>query len=245
MKKNLFLSFIFLYKLINAQVGVGTQTPQKTLHVNGSLQITNELNVGGDSLNEGNAGNEGQVLLSNGPNISPSWNDLASSGLSVVAGLYGFLASGNNTTYLGSNLGANIRQIKWDNIKTNSKYVTYNNDDYSFTVNATGYYTFSINLVVKGAYTGTARIGLSKPYTGTLTSADNSTFSFLNQPYINVDGSLPITLYSNGTIFLNEGEKVTTLTRYITPTSNTLDVESINYNRTLVNSLSITFFASN
>ncbi|WP_223609522.1 hypothetical protein [Chryseobacterium sp. OSA05B] len=30
----------------NNRIGIGTITPQKNLHVNGTLQITNELNIG-------------------------------------------------------------------------------------------------------------------------------------------------------------------------------------------------------
>ncbi|MFP3534461.1 hypothetical protein SB763_34470, partial [Burkholderia sp. SIMBA_042] len=30
-------------------IGIGTSTPQKQLHVNGALQLTNELNVGGNA----------------------------------------------------------------------------------------------------------------------------------------------------------------------------------------------------
>lgn len=60
-----------------AQVGINTKTPQKTLHVNGSLQLVNELNVGGNTSTTGSAGNEGQVLKSNGPGKAPSWQNLA------------------------------------------------------------------------------------------------------------------------------------------------------------------------
>lgn len=54
-------------------VGVGTITPQKKMHVNGSLQITDELNVGGNATTAGSAGTTGQVLVSNGSGSAPSW----------------------------------------------------------------------------------------------------------------------------------------------------------------------------
>jgi hypothetical protein len=38
------------------QVGINTATPKKMLHVNGSLQFTNELNVGGNDATPGSAG---------------------------------------------------------------------------------------------------------------------------------------------------------------------------------------------
>ena len=58
---------------LNDRVGAGTSTPQKTLHVNGTLQVTNELNVGGNATTTGNAGTAGQILTSNGAGAAPSW----------------------------------------------------------------------------------------------------------------------------------------------------------------------------
>ena len=60
----------------NNRVGIGTITPQKTLHVNGSLQLTGELNTGGTSSTAGNAGAAGETLISNGAGTAPSWKPL-------------------------------------------------------------------------------------------------------------------------------------------------------------------------
>ncbi len=57
------------------QVGINTNTPQAALHVNGNLQITNELNVGGDATTVGNAGLSGQILKSNGADLPPTWEN--------------------------------------------------------------------------------------------------------------------------------------------------------------------------
>ncbi|WP_345989725.1 hypothetical protein AAEU33_19205 [Chryseobacterium sp. Chry.R1] len=77
MKKSLFLGVALLPLISYAQVGVNTTTPQKTLHVNGSLQVVNELNVGGNGTTAGSAGTAGQVLKSNGPGKAPTWQNLA------------------------------------------------------------------------------------------------------------------------------------------------------------------------
>ncbi|MCW3161582.1 hypothetical protein [Chryseobacterium oryctis] len=77
MKRNLLFGIFAFPLFLNAQVGVDTSTPQKTLHVNGSLQITNELNVGGNGATAGNAGLAGQVLKSNGPGLPPTWENMA------------------------------------------------------------------------------------------------------------------------------------------------------------------------
>lgn len=47
--------------------------PQKSLHVNGALQVTNELNVGGNSTTAGTAGATGEVLVSSGAGAAPIW----------------------------------------------------------------------------------------------------------------------------------------------------------------------------
>jgi hypothetical protein len=76
MKINL-LSGILLFPLFcSAQVGINTPTPQKELHVNGSLQVVNELNVGGNASTAGSAGTAGQILTSNGAAAAPSWQTL-------------------------------------------------------------------------------------------------------------------------------------------------------------------------
>ncbi|REC79535.1 hypothetical protein DRF60_06855 [Chryseobacterium elymi] len=81
-------------------VGIGTQTPQKKLHVNGALQVTNELNVGGTTNTAGSAGTTGQMLSSNGAGVAPSWKTLNT--------LSGTISSANyvqGTTALAINQG--------------------------------------------------------------------------------------------------------------------------------------------
>lgn len=86
MKKNLIFGTSFLSAMIFGQVGIKTDTPQKSLHVNGSLQITNEFNVGGDASTAGSAGSAGQVLVSQGAGTPPTWNSLQGlSGQSSIA----------------------------------------------------------------------------------------------------------------------------------------------------------------
>ncbi|SIR58405.1 hypothetical protein [Chryseobacterium sp. RU33C] len=57
-------------------VGVATTTPQRAMHVNGALQVTNEINVGGNGTTAGNAGTSGQILTSGGAGAAPTWQTL-------------------------------------------------------------------------------------------------------------------------------------------------------------------------
>ncbi|WP_223609455.1 hypothetical protein [Chryseobacterium sp. OSA05B] len=71
-----------------AQVGIKTDTPKKTLHVNGSLQVTNEVNVGGTDNTEGSAGTSGQVLTSKGSNAHPEWQSIETLKGSIANSIY-------------------------------------------------------------------------------------------------------------------------------------------------------------
>lgn len=86
MKKNLISGALLFSITIYGQIGIKTDTPQKSLHVNGSLQVTNEFNVGGDARTAGSAGSPGQILISQGAGAPPTWNSLQGlSGQSFIA----------------------------------------------------------------------------------------------------------------------------------------------------------------
>lgn len=176
-------------------------------------------------------------------------NALANLSIPTVGAVLGFNKTGNDTTYLGADQGGTIRQLLFDNIRLqNAAICTYNTTTNEFTANKTGYYNFQVNLVILGPYTGNARLGVSKPYTGSASTAlgqGNAFVGFFSQNYYNVGASnVPVTLSTNGLQLLTAGQKVMFLTRYIDPTSNSLNVESANYDRTLVNSVSVTYFSN-
>ncbi|MCT2409481.1 hypothetical protein NZD88_18170 [Chryseobacterium antibioticum] len=76
-KKLLSILGLSILSVMYSQVGINTSTPQKNLHVNGALQVTNEFSVGGSSSTPGSAGLSGQVLKSNGPGQAPVWETIA------------------------------------------------------------------------------------------------------------------------------------------------------------------------
>jgi len=61
---------------INAQVGIGTPKPKSALDVNGKTTLRKELRVGGSSTQAGDAGLNGQVLVSQGEGNPPVWKSL-------------------------------------------------------------------------------------------------------------------------------------------------------------------------
>lgn len=75
-RKIIQICFMTVSALAYSQVGINTATPQRQLHVNGSLQVTNEINVGGNGNTAGSSGISGQILTSQGAGNAPSWQSL-------------------------------------------------------------------------------------------------------------------------------------------------------------------------
>ncbi|MFZ4929645.1 hypothetical protein [Chryseobacterium sp. Mn2064] len=88
MKNNLLFGIFLVPSFLCAQVGVGTSTPQRTLHVNGSLQVVNELNIGGNSTTAGSAGTSGQILTSQGSGVAPAWQTLNTASGTINSAVY-------------------------------------------------------------------------------------------------------------------------------------------------------------
>ncbi|SHG23808.1 beta strand repeat-containing protein [Chryseobacterium sp. OV279] len=91
-----------LMTLGTTNVGIGTSTPQKKLHVDGDLQITKELNVGGSGNVAGSAGTAGQILTSAGAGAAPTWTTPAAVTSTNIYNADGTL-TGNRTVTQGAN----------------------------------------------------------------------------------------------------------------------------------------------
>ena len=88
MKKLLLPTALLAFLNAYSQVGINTTTPQKTFHVNGSLQVVNEVNVGGNATTAGSSGTSGQILTSRGPGVAPTWQTLNTVSGSVNSAVY-------------------------------------------------------------------------------------------------------------------------------------------------------------
>ncbi|MBB4805929.1 hypothetical protein HNP38_001201 [Chryseobacterium defluvii] len=159
--KKIILSQALLASLFAfSQVGINTSTPQKTLHVNGALQVTNELNLGGNASAAGNPGTAGQIIKSNGPGAAPSWVDLEQVFIpkTTVVGVKNNISPPN-----GSFAGGPYNTLVFNSIpKIDNSNATYNAATGIFTIVKAGYYqvvvylTYDLNTNPNGETAGTA-----------------------------------------------------------------------------------------
>lgn len=117
MKKSFYLCILGLLSAHTyAQVGVKTSTPQATLDVNGKTTLRKELRVGGTSTQVGNAGLNGQVLVSQGPNVAPAWKTVNVA--FIEEGQYKLINSYLSSDQAGVNTLSS--SVQGDNIYTNN-----------------------------------------------------------------------------------------------------------------------------
>ncbi len=78
MKKYIYNSFclLFICGLTFAQVGIKTSNPTSTLDVNGDLNVSGKLYVGGNDNSLGDAGAKNKALTSNGVSSGTSWEEV-------------------------------------------------------------------------------------------------------------------------------------------------------------------------
>ena len=116
-------------------VGINTVNPLKTLHVNGSLQLTNELSVGGTATTAGNSGTSGQVLVSKGAGYAPQWGAIDGLISSAIKSENGLTTTAANAVKLGGTLqettkitqGINSLVFQGTNSADNAAFNTYSN----------------------------------------------------------------------------------------------------------------------
>lgn len=194
------LSFFLIGLSLNAQVGINTNTPQKTFHINGTLQLTSELNVGGDESMVGEPGSRGQALISQGSGKPPIWssisNDVDNNTTTPTSQKIAAICI-QNTSISGS---ANAyRNVIYNNTRTIQDFIS-TTDYTNYTVNKSGYYNlffYSNSNITNGGGT----------YQGTINSSGSKIFSFLN----NVAGGVTnLSDSTGGIVYLNAGDIIST-----------------------------------
>ncbi|MDR4953645.1 hypothetical protein REB14_15815 [Chryseobacterium sp. ES2] len=172
---------------VYSQVGINTGTHQKAFHDNGSLQVVNELNVGGTSSTGGSAGIADQVLTSSGPGEAPTWQNIAgvpnSKGTvivvngefivaqEIVAQLTADYTMGGATAFPIGNLSNEI-------IDNESRYFG-NATANSFTVAADGIYQVTMNALLSTTNGTSPVIGIWDDITNKWVARVNDYFTAL------------------------------------------------------------------
>lgn len=203
MKKTFILLQLLMSLILFSQVGISTATPQKTLHVNGSLQVTNELNLGGNASTPGTSGTTGQIIRSNGPGIAPSWVNLEQ----VFIPKTTIVGTKNNISpSSGTYAGASTNPIIFNSIpKIDNNNMTYNSTTGVITIVKAGYYqvlvylTYDLNTNPNGETAGTA-VSVLNNITTSVPIARNTTNHSERTPFV----------YHNlvGTAFLSVGDQI-------------------------------------
>ncbi|ASE63923.1 MULTISPECIES: hypothetical protein [Chryseobacterium] len=169
-KKLLYMALLVMSISSYAQVGIHTSTPQHSLHVNGSLQVVKDINVGGNANTKGSSGNRGEFLMSNGAGNAPVWRNIESENflkviyvgnkndISPASGSY----TGSHTAPVSTHESYSQTYIFNVSNKIDTSYLTYNSGTGLFTVVKAGFYnivpyvTYDLNLNPSGQTAGTA-----------------------------------------------------------------------------------------
>ncbi|SDI37856.1 hypothetical protein [Chryseobacterium jejuense] len=189
----------------------------------------------------------------NGEELNQKINNIL---LNRLIALVNMNPSGNELSFVSSDLGNNIRRFIFDH-KVTDKLNTFNTSTGEFTAPFTGYYLINMNILLKpwgnnynpgSNIKNPIRLGLSKPYTGSF-SANGLTDIIFQNANENLDsaqgGNFITYLNFKSIIYLQSGEKTVPIVKYITPgtagNQYNLNTEANNYNRVLTNTISIIY----
>ncbi len=188
-KKVILVTSIFCSLCYYSQVGINTSTPMKALHVNGALQVVNELNVGGTASTAGSAGVAGQVLKSNGPGAAPTWQNFAgvptSTGTVIVVNGQFLVAqeiivqmTNDFTVIGGSNGGIPVAIGSLNNeIVDNENQYTGSAAGNSFRVSADGVYQVTMNAQLSTVNGSSPVLGIWDDTTGNWVARVNDLYA--------------------------------------------------------------------
>lgn len=179
--------------LINAQVGVNTENPQNTFHVNGEFQVTNEINVGGTESTKGNPGESGQILFSQGENKPPLWGNLDDINVPVEAGFINKSSSQSIVANVATSITFNTILLNLQNYAIPQP----TNNSNSFKIVKSGYYQVTSYIHYNINQSGTATTTLTKNNSTIVSNV--SGYSSLS----NIDHN------TTNTIFLNKDDSIT------------------------------------
>lgn len=196
MKNILNFSFFLITLVLEAQVGINTETPQAKLHVVGNTQITGSLKLSGNANTAGSPGTINQILVSQGNSAPAVWKNITDFNISRVARVM------SQSTAQTSNAN-NWLTINFNNTSLNNTDFMQAAPNNEIKVNRTGYYEISVYTqlsITTGAppYGGTGQLFLNK------TSPSSSTL--LSASLFNAADDATYYLTATGTVYLTAGD---------------------------------------
>lgn len=155
MLKNIFtllLAFLMFISVQSQNVGIGTTTPQATLHVQGDLQFTQALHLGGTASTAGSVGTLGTFVTSQGNSLA--WKTLDDLDIPASAA-YAYMTTPQSTTTAANTYSVvNFPNTTASHFFADSEYISYDPATSKFTILKQGIYNLSIHV----RYTRTTNI---------------------------------------------------------------------------------------
>ncbi len=143
MKKIFYSILIPLSSLALGQIGVNVNSPKSTLHVDGSVQVTNSLNLGGNDKTPGDPGKTGTFLVSQGEGQPAMWATPVTLNIPSVSGIAKTNLSINNI------IARSATTFKYNNQKRiNPEVLSYNTTTGEYTIKKEGYYMINANATI-------------------------------------------------------------------------------------------------
>lgn len=180
-------------------------------------------------------------------------DDLAQLAVPEVVSILSF-ADGDPiaTNYLSADIGSGHKQILF-NLEVFDPLDLFDTSTYHFTANKTGFYEFKIQMgyqyVGVIAIPGLHRLGVSVPSFSNLPSSGvgNSHFGVLNDNRtLTSAGNLPNFISANGVMYMQAGQKVAFLSRYMDDSEfallSSVPTLHLSFNRQDTNQVTITYF---
>lgn len=222
MKSTYFFSILLLttYNLCNAQVGINTTTPSAVLDIISDnatetytpLQIKNSaddvlmsVNNSGDLkfrralMPNNDAGQDGDFLISKGPNLSPVWGPLQNHNGRVVVQEF----NARRNTVSSESIGTQT-YLYWDfptiNVSTSPEIGTWNSATRSFIVNKTGVYHITAGGEARNLSSTTPNLLFVITAGGSFQAGGNINFTEFSQRHISAYSVLSIVLNPGDTI---------------------------------------------
>lgn len=150
MLKNIFTLLLAFFMFISVQsqnVGIGTTTPKATLHVQGDLQFTQALHLGGTPSSAGSVGTAGTFVTSQGNSLA--WKTLDDLDIPASAA-YAYMTTPQSTTTAANTYSVvNFPNTPASHFFADSEYISYDPATSKFTILKPGIYNFSIHVRYK------------------------------------------------------------------------------------------------